>query len=76
MPYEEDTCSRKRYGEPTRVNLCKAVEILKEALDYDVMQADETGKKVNALNEKYLSLSAKLAGCTTRDQVAESGILA
>lgn len=67
---------RDKYdGCPTHKDLCDAVGEICVQIDDTEMARDAAGKKVLALNAKYLGLQSKLAQCTTREDVAAAKIL-
>lgn len=78
MPLHNRDRSRDRDDEgcPSPRSLCDAVGEICNRIDGTEKAKDPTGKKVLALEAKYLLLQGKLAQCSTREDVAQAKILA
>lgn len=68
--------NRDDEGCPSPRSLCDSVGEICNRIDKVEKSKDPTGKKVLALEAKYLILQGKLAQCSTREDVAQAKILA
>lgn len=72
MPFEK---RRHRDSCPSRKSLCEAIAGICSEIDFRETARDVTGKKAQAIAEKYRNRRALLEACTSRDDARMSEVL-